>query len=159
MQLKIDGCNSSLSKLHKIFIEQLFCIYFPSSNFIRIPRTKMDTTDAPQIIEHIHKQVDFTPYDIKWVPFSARFVAMGIHANAKGAVNVYSLNNGDLELVTEARTSHGIKCGTFGAASIDERHIATGDHAGKLQVFDLENISTPVFSQQAHASIINSIDG
>ena len=43
----------------------------------------MDTTDAPQIIEHIHKGINFTPYDVKFVPCSARIVAMGIHSNAK----------------------------------------------------------------------------
>jgi WD repeat-containing protein 92 len=48
----------------------------------------MDSTDAPQIIEHIHKQIAFTPYDNKWIPFSKRFVAMGIHPNAKGALQV-----------------------------------------------------------------------
>ena len=119
----------------------------------------MDTTDAPQIIEHIHKPINFTPYDTRWVPFSARFVAMGIHANAKGALNVYQLNNGDLETLVEAKTANGVKCGTFGASSIEERHIATGDHAGKLVIYDLENTDKPIFSQQAHVSIINAIDG
>lgn len=119
----------------------------------------MDTTDAPQIIEHIHKSINFTPYDTRWVPFSARFVAMGIHANAKGALNVYQLNNGDLDLVVEGKTANGVKCGTFGASSIEDRYLATGDHAGKLAIYDLENISNPIFSQQAHSSIINAIDG
>ncbi len=119
----------------------------------------MDTTDAPQIIEHIHKPINFTPYDTRWVPYSARFVAMGIHANAKGALNVYELSNGDLKTVLEGRTSHGVKCGTFGASSADERFLATGDHAGQLTIYDLENFDKPVFSQQAHLSIINAIDG
>ena len=48
----------------------------------------MDTTDAPQIIEHIHKSVPFTPYDVKWVPCSSRLVAMGIQPNAKGILQV-----------------------------------------------------------------------
>lgn len=119
----------------------------------------MDTTDAPQIIEHINRGLNFTPYDTKWVPFSARFVTMGIHANAKGAINVYQLNNGDLEVQLEGRVPSGIKCGTFGASSFEERHLATGDHSGKLVVYDLENIDKPIFSQQAHTSIINAIDG
>jgi WD40 repeat protein len=119
----------------------------------------MDTTDAPQIIEHIHKPITFTPYDTRWVPFSARFVAMGIHSNAKGALNVYQLNNGDLETLVEAKTDSGVKCGTFGASSIEDRYIATGDHAGKLVMYDLENTSKPIYSQQAHVSIINAIDG
>lgn len=119
----------------------------------------MDTTDAPQIIEHINKGVDFTPYDTKWVPSSSRFVAMGIHPNAKGALHVYQMEQGQLECVTQGQTAQGVKCGTFGASSLEERQIATGDHAGKLVVYDLERISQPVFEQQAHGSIINCIDG
>jgi WD40 repeat protein len=141
----------------------------------------MDTTDAPQIIEHVNKSLPFTPYDTKWVPCSARFVCMGIHPNAKGdtagllllmahcliscllrclgALHVYQLNHGDVELVTEGTVGSGIKCGTFGASSIEERNLATGDHAGRLVIYDLERIEKPVFSQQAHTSIINAIDG
>ena len=137
-----------------------FTLFFHSrkNEFKRIIAT-MDSTDAPQIIEHINKSITFTPYDTRWVPFSARFVAMGIHPNAKGALNVYQLNNGDLDLITEGKTANGIKCGTFAASSVEQRHIATGDHAGKLIVYDLEHIDKPVFSQQAHVSIINAIDG
>jgi WD repeat-containing protein 92 len=119
----------------------------------------MDTTDAPQIIEHVHKAVAYTPYDTRWVPFSARFVSMGILPNSKGALNVFQLNNGELEPLLEGKTANGIKCGTFSASSVEERFIATGDHAGKLVVYDLDHIDKPVFSQQAHASIINAIDG
>jgi len=119
----------------------------------------MDTTDAPQIIEHIHKSVNFTPYDTKWIPFSARFVGMGIKPNAKGAIHVYQLNNGELETMAEHQTPSGIKCGTFSASSIEERYLATGDHAGSLAVYDLERMEQPIFQQQAHNSIINAIDG
>jgi hypothetical protein len=84
----------------------------------------MDTTDAPQIIEHINKGVDFTPYDTKWVPSSSRFVAMGIYPNAKGALHVYQMDQGQLECVTQGQTSQGVKCGTFGASSLEDRQIA-----------------------------------
>lgn len=119
----------------------------------------MDTTDAPQIIEHIHKSLTFTPYDTKWIPSSNRFVCMGIHPNAKGAIQIYQMNQGQADLTTDGVTSHGIKCGTFGASALEERHLATGDHAGKLAIYDLERINTPIFEQQAHASIVNAIDG
>jgi hypothetical protein len=91
----------------------------------------MDTTDAPQIIEHINKSINFTPYDTKWVPCSARFVTMGIHPNAKGAIQVYQLNKGDLDLLEDSQKPNGVKCGTFASSSIEERHLATGDHVGK----------------------------
>jgi len=71
----------------------------------------MDTTDAPQIIEHIHKSISFTPYDTRWIPCSARFVAMGIHPNAHGAIQMYQLNKGDLEIVKDYQTPSGVKCG------------------------------------------------
>lgn len=119
----------------------------------------MDTTDAPQLIEHINKGINYTPYDNKWVPASARFVSMGIKPNAKGALTIYGLTQGDVECSLDHEAPHGIKCGTFGAASYEERHLATGDHAGKLIIYDLQNPKTPVFNQQAHTSIINSIDG
>lgn len=119
----------------------------------------MDTTDAPQIIEHVNKSVPFTPYDVKWVPCSARFVAMGINPNATGALRVYQLSKGDAEIVLDVQKPAGIKCGTFGASSIEERHLATGDHNGRLAIYDLEKPEVAVFQQQAHVSIINAIDG
>lgn len=54
---------------------------------------------------------------------------------------------------------NGLKCGTFGASAIEDRHLATGDHKGKLAIYDLENIATPTYTAQAHSSIINCIDG
>lgn len=119
----------------------------------------MDTTDAPQIIEHIHKQVSFTPYDVKWVPCSARFVSMGISPSAKGILQVYQLNKGNLDVLVDQQKASGIKCGTFGASSIEERHLACGDHAGIMSIYDLEKPDTAIYTQQAHSSIINAIDG
>ena len=37
----------------------------------------MDTTEAPQIIEHLQKTLNFTPYDTKWIPETAKFVLGG----------------------------------------------------------------------------------
>lgn len=119
----------------------------------------MDSTDAPQIIEHIHKPIPFTPYDTRWVPCSARFVGMGIQPNGKGSIHIYQLNKGNPDLVKEITTESGVKCGTFAASSIEDRHLATGSYEGKLVVYDLEQPNTPVFQQQAHAGIINAIDG
>lgn len=28
----------------------------------------METTNAPQIIEHLYKSTNYTPYDVKWIP-------------------------------------------------------------------------------------------
>mgnify|MGYP001109146958 FL=1 len=121
----------------------------------------MDSTDAPQIIEHINKSVSFTPSETKWIPFSARFLAAGITPKAKGALTVYEMNGGDAMPIHELIKDNGIKCGTFGACpSLEDRKFAVGDYAGVLSINDLEEGGTkPIFNVQAHAGIVNCIDG
>ena len=46
----------------------------------------MESTDAPQVIEHQHQSLTFTPYETRWVPVSARFVCCGISPKAKGVM-------------------------------------------------------------------------
>lgn len=53
----------------------------------------MDTTDAPQIIEHIRKSVTCTPYDVKWVPCSARLVCMGINPKVHTHTNISTVES------------------------------------------------------------------
>lgn len=52
----------------------------------------MDTTNAPQIIEHQSISLDFTPYDTKWIPGTAKFVLGGQTMKATGIIKVYKLN-------------------------------------------------------------------
>jgi len=76
-----------------------------------------------------------------------------------GALHVYSLNGTELECVTQVTKPTAFKCGTFGASGLLERRLATGDFGGKLCLWDLENTAAPLFQAQAHASIINMVDG
>ncbi|KAL6068678.1 hypothetical protein STEG23_012518, partial [Scotinomys teguina] len=52
-----------------------------------------------------------------------------------------------------------IKCGTFGAASLQQRYLATGDFDGNLHIWNLEAPEMPVYSVKGHKEIINTIDG
>jgi hypothetical protein len=61
----------------------------------------MDTTNAPQIIEHISHSLTYTPFDVKWIPCSAKFVVVGQTPRAKGIIQVYQMNEGKLEVVKE----------------------------------------------------------
>lgn len=72
---------------------------------------------------------------------------------------VYELKGPELKLVKEVEKPSSFKCGTFGASSLADRHLATGSFAGKLQVWDVENTREPIYDIQAHASIVNAIDG
>jgi len=37
--------------------------------------------EAPKLMEHIHRPVDYTPFEVKWVPESTRLVSLGVHAS------------------------------------------------------------------------------
>lgn len=100
-----------------------------------LPPAAMDTTDAPQLIEHVSRSLAFTPNDTKWLPCSARFVCMGIYPKATGALTVFALDQGELRTIAELEKPHGVKCGTFGASALEDRHLATGDYSGVMSIW------------------------
>lgn len=57
--------------------------------------------EKPQIILYAQKAVNYTVFDSKWIPFSAKFVAIGNHARGTGAIQIYELASGDVKLVKE----------------------------------------------------------
>jgi len=118
----------------------------------------MDNINAPQIIEHVSHSLTYTPFDVKWIPCSAKFVVAGQTPRAKGILQIYQMNSGKLDLLTEFNKEFGFKCCTFGASSFTRREIACGDYDGNLIIYDLEK-GEPSFQVKAHKSIINAIDG
>jgi len=119
----------------------------------------MDCTAAPQVIEHVKENLNFTPFDTRWVPQSARFVVLGQMPRATGVIRVCSLNQGKCEKLAETEQPKGFKCGTFGASAIEDRHLATGDYVGNVSVWDLEHLKKPIWNVKGHDLIVNAIDG
>ncbi|CAM9883692.1 dynein axonemal assembly factor 10 [Lampetra fluviatilis] len=119
----------------------------------------MATLDKPQIIVHVQKSLNFTLFDCRWVPCSARLVCLGSTARGTGALQVYEVTQGQLNLVTETEKAKPLKCATFGAASLQQRHLATGDFDGNMSIWNLEATSLPVYTVKGHTEIINCIDG
>ncbi|XP_039593824.1 WD repeat-containing protein 92 [Polypterus senegalus] len=115
--------------------------------------------DKPQIISHIQKSLNYTVFDTKWIPCSAKFVCMGNFARGTGVIQVYEVQQGEVLLIKEIEKSKPIKCGTFGFTSLQQRYLATGDFGGGLNVWNLETPDVPVYSVNAHKEIINAIDG
>lgn len=74
-------------------------------------------------------------------------------------LQVYQLDGTSLASISSVESGSGFKCSTFGASSISDPQLATGGFDGKLQLWDLEKPKTPVWDAQAHASIVNGIDG
>ncbi|XP_032669570.1 WD repeat-containing protein 92 [Odontomachus brunneus] len=119
----------------------------------------MDKLTKPQIICHIEKSVDYSLFDAKWIPCSAKFVVMGARPRGTGIIQIYEVSSGELKLIKDIERSNQMKCGTFKASNIRDRHLATGDFKGKLNIYNLEDPSIPIYSVNAHKQIINAIDG
>ncbi|XP_066599215.1 dynein axonemal assembly factor 10 [Prorops nasuta] len=119
----------------------------------------MEKLEKPQIICHIEKSVNYSLFDTKWVPCSTKFVVMGSKARGTGILQIYEISNGELKLVKDIEKSTPVKCGTFKASNLRDRYLATGDFMGKLNVYDLEDPSLPIYTANAHTEIVNAIDG
>jgi hypothetical protein len=61
----------------------------------------MSAFEKPQIIAHIQKSLNYTVFDCKWVPCSAKFVTMGNFARGTGVIQLYEIQHGDLKLLRE----------------------------------------------------------
>ncbi|XP_058796805.1 dynein axonemal assembly factor 10 [Phymastichus coffea] len=119
----------------------------------------MEKLAKPQIISHIEKSLDYSIFDAKWVPCSAKLAVIGSRPRGSGVIQIFEVSSGELDLVKSIERSCSIKCATFKASSLRERHLAAGDFKGKLNLYDLEDASVPIYSANAHTEIINAIDG
>lgn len=61
----------------------------------------MDTTNAPQMVDHLSKSLGFTPFETRWLPNSAKLVLGGQTPSAKGVLQVLQLDKTELKLVKE----------------------------------------------------------
>lgn len=90
--------------------------------------------DKPQLIEHLNASLNYTIYDCKWIPCSAKFIVLGSKPNYTGIVDIYELNENELTKVNSIEKRTAFKCATFGASPLHLRHLALGDFEGRLQV-------------------------
>lgn len=64
----------------------------------------MGEMDKPKIIEHVHKPLDFTLFDARWIPCSAKFVVLGNYARGTGALQIYEVSKGSVNLMKNVST-------------------------------------------------------
>jgi WD repeat-containing protein 92 len=57
--------------------------------------------EKPQIILYAQKSLNYTLFDSKWIPYSAKFIVTGSHARGTGALQIYELESGDVKLVKD----------------------------------------------------------
>lgn len=66
----------------------------------------------PQIIAHIQKSLNYTVFDSKWIPSSAKFVCLGNFARGTGVLQIYEVQHGEAQLIKEVVSS--LILGLFG---------------------------------------------
>ncbi|KAE8741376.1 hypothetical protein FOCC_FOCC013075 [Frankliniella occidentalis] len=116
--------------------------------------------DKPQIIAHIEKSVDYSLFDCRWMPCSAKFVVLGSMPNSSGVIQLYEISGGSVKMIKEIKREKAFKCCTFGGSKLSNRLLATGDFDGRLNLWDFEKPENPACSfNNAHKEIINCIDG
>lgn len=54
-----------------------------------------------QIFVHIEKPVNYTLFDVQWIPSSARLISMGSQPRGTGIWQVYQMSKGELKLMEE----------------------------------------------------------
>lgn len=95
----------------------------------------MNELEKPQIIVLIEKSLNYNVHAVKWIPSSAKFVVMGGQSNGSGLIEVYNMNVDGVEKLQEFGRKEYFKCGTFDASTLTDRHLATGDFCGRLQIW------------------------
>lgn len=90
--------------------------------------------DKVQTISHIEQSLNYSIFDVKWIPFSAKFAVVGSKSNGKGIIQIYEMDSPKINLVKEITLENSIKCCSFGTSSAGEKHLVIGDFSGKLKI-------------------------
>lgn len=67
--------------------------------------TMSSPLEKPQIIAHVQKSVNYTLFDCRWIPCSAKFVCMGNLPRGSGILQIYEIQHGEAKLVREVSTA------------------------------------------------------
>lgn len=60
--------------------------------------------DKPQIICHVEQSLNYSVYETRWIPCSAKFVVLGSEPRGTGVIQVYEISSGKVEVVKQVKT-------------------------------------------------------
>lgn len=95
----------------------------------------MDGLERPQIIVHSELNLNHSLFDCRWVPSSAKIVVVGAQPRGCGSVELFEVKGGVLTSLQQFERANAFKCCTFGATNPTDRHLATGDFQGNLEIW------------------------
>jgi len=114
-------------------------------------------TKKPQIICHVEKSLNYTLFDCKWIPKTAKFVVVGSLPRGTGVIEVFEIASTDIKSVDRIDTAVSLKCCSFGISPTGRKLLACGDFNGNLEIWDLDT-KEKTYEVKAHKEIINSLD-
>lgn len=59
--------------------------------------------EKPQIISHVEKSLNYSVYETRWIPCSAKFVVLGSEARGTGVIQIYEISSGNVDVVKQVR--------------------------------------------------------
>eukprot|EP00768_Dysnectes_brevis_P006559 gnl/Dysnectes_brevis/5214_a7395_656.p1 GENE.gnl/Dysnectes_brevis/5214_a7395_656~~gnl/Dysnectes_brevis/5214_a7395_656.p1 ORF type:complete len:384 (-),score=40.77 gnl/Dysnectes_brevis/5214_a7395_656:33-1130(-) len=121
-------------------------------------RKSADILD-PHILQLYTESANYNIFGVSWIPQSARIVSVGMSSRGTGPITVWSMTKNKLVKDKEHDKAAAFKCVTFGASVLPKRQFATGDHDGRLFLWDVEDMSRPVWYAKAHNGMVNCVDG
>ena len=87
-----------------------------------------------QIVEHVSHSVDYSIFDVKWVPSTAKCLSIGSNPNGTGVLQVLEMNEAKLDSVSRTTTPKALKCCSFGISDLGRSKVAVGDFCGGLYI-------------------------
>lgn len=90
--------------------------------------------EQPLMFTHITHVENFSVFDTKWIPKTAKFVAIGGRANRTGLIKVFDLNGNQIDVIREINKKDTFKCAAFGLSRTKHAYLAIGDFGGSLQI-------------------------
>ena len=92
--------------------------------------------ETPSIVPYLSKSLSFTAHNVRWIPGTAKFVVVGQHPRATGAIQVYEIKDRQLQVTSEVEPAQAIKCLTFKASGLGpRREFVSGGFDGALQTW------------------------
>ncbi|EGG24834.1 hypothetical protein DFA_03079 [Cavenderia fasciculata] len=116
----------------------------------------------------ISTKVLYSPFDVKWVPFSSSVLTVG-HSKDKGDIRIYRMSDIDttnqssntLSLQNESRFENKIRCCSFfdSKNQSNRGYFVCGDFAGHLSIWNIDRMDSPITTiPNAHIGSVNAID-
>ena len=67
--------------------------------------TATEIINKPLMICHVEKPVNYTLYDCKWIPQSARFIVVGSQPRGTGMIEIFEVVHNDVASVKHVSTN------------------------------------------------------